>query len=69
MNKSFTHSMGVVQFVSDLLQNLDYGSQLTMTITAERSGDYSVSTAIDLSSVDTDETTVARFFSETQVNT
>jgi hypothetical protein len=40
-----------------------------MTITPDSSGGYSVHTVTDASSGDTEQELVARFFSETQVNT
>lgn len=42
------------QFVSEMLQNLEPGCVLTMTITPELLGGYSVNTATDASSEDFD---------------
>lgn len=45
MRKSFTGSKDAAQFVNDQLQYLREGLPLTMTITLEKSGELSVSTA------------------------
>jgi hypothetical protein len=57
MEKYFFDKADVVRSVSAQLKNLQRGSQLTMTIERDLSGDYFVSTATTASSEDTGENT------------
>lgn len=68
MKHYFEDKPDVVEFVNDQLEYLSSDCPWTMTITRELSGGYCVLSAIDLLSEDIEEQ-VARFFSETQVNT
>ncbi len=65
---NFTNSEVAVAYANELLPFFAPGSALTMTITREKSGDYSVQTVTEESSEDS-EMVAAKFFSETQVNT
>jgi hypothetical protein len=65
-------NLGLATFAEDHIDNLKPGSRLTMTITREKSGGFSVATATSVSSEDiaeAQELLRATFFSETQVNT
>jgi hypothetical protein len=59
----------VAVYVEELLERFAPVSPLTMTIIPVKSEGYSVRIATGSSSDDTEQEQVARFFSETQVNT
>lgn len=68
--ESFFHSkMGLALYVGAIIGSLKVDSALTMTITREKSGDYSVATATSGSLDDTDQDLAVLSFLPTQVNT
>lgn len=69
MKRYFEYGKDVAGFVDDTLRYSPFAWPLTMTITPEKSGGYCVTTATDTSWDGTDEEQVAKFYSQTQVNT
>lgn len=69
MKLNFENKDDAVEFVNDLRQAFPNASQSITITTPEKSGACSVLIATSGSSDDTEQEQVAKFFSDTQVNT